>query len=91
MVWVYGGGYTFSYKGNDGDPSTIIKASQQSGDSDGVIYVAFNYRVGHLMFNFGFWLTQLREEPLVFSEDQTCSQTVAQTLVSSISGLHWTG
>ena len=45
MVWVYGGGFTFSYKGNDGDPSTIIKASQQSGDSDGVIYVAFNYRV----------------------------------------------
>jgi carboxylesterase type B len=45
MVWVYGGGFTFSYKGNDGDPSTIIEASQQSEDSDGVIYVSFNYRV----------------------------------------------
>ena len=47
MVWVYGGGFTFSYKGNDGDPSTIVKASQQSEDKDGVIYVAFNYRVSH--------------------------------------------
>lgn len=45
MVWVYGGGFTFSFKGNDGDPSTIIKASKQTSDKDGVIYVAFNYRV----------------------------------------------
>jgi carboxylesterase type B len=45
MIWVYGGGFTFSFKGNDGDPSTIIKSSQQSEDTNGVIYVAFNYRV----------------------------------------------
>jgi len=45
MVWVYGGGYTFSFKGNDGDASTVIKASQKSEDQNGVIYVAFNYRV----------------------------------------------
>lgn len=45
MVWIYGGGFTFSFKGNDGDPSTIIKSSQQSADGNGVVYVAFNYRV----------------------------------------------
>jgi carboxylesterase type B len=45
MVWFYGGGFTFSFKGRDGDASTIIKSSQQSEDSNGVIYVAFNYRV----------------------------------------------
>ncbi|KAH8648744.1 Alpha/Beta hydrolase protein [Tricladium varicosporioides] len=51
MVWFYGGGFTFSFKGGDGDPSTIIKSSQQSATAqDGVIYVAFNYRAGAFGF-----------------------------------------
>lgn len=45
MVWLYGGGFTFSFKGNDGDPSTIIKSSQQGAEKNGMIYVVFNYRV----------------------------------------------
>jgi acetyl esterase/lipase len=68
MVWIYGGGFTFSYKGNDGDPSTIIKSSQQSEDTNGVIYVAFNYRVSQTIslrdralsdniLGWGFWFS----------------------------------
>ncbi|MCJ1356216.1 MAG: hypothetical protein MMC33_006210 [Icmadophila ericetorum] len=47
LVWIYGGGYTFGDKNNDGEynPAGLIKASQISG-SDGIVFVALNYRLG---------------------------------------------
>ena len=47
LVWIYGGGYTFGEKTGSGtyNPAGLIKASQASG-SEGVIYVALNYRLG---------------------------------------------
>lgn len=53
LVWIYGGGYTFSDKTGDGaerffNPAGLIQASQNNG-SEGVVYVAFNYRVGILL------------------------------------------
>lgn len=47
LVWIYGGGYTAGEKGGFGqyNPSGLIKASQASG-SDGVVFVAINYRLG---------------------------------------------
>ncbi|KIX00319.1 uncharacterized protein Z518_10458 [Rhinocladiella mackenziei CBS 650.93] len=47
IVWIYGGGYTLGSKGQWGNPSGLIKASQKDG-SDGIIYVAMNYRLGAL-------------------------------------------
>lgn len=44
---VYGGGYTLGSKGQWGNPSGLIKASQQGGQP-GIIYVTFNYRLGAL-------------------------------------------
>ena len=46
MVWIYGGGYTTGFKDGSGlyNPAGLIKASQVGG-SEGVIYVAPNYRV----------------------------------------------
>lgn len=47
LVWIYGGGYTFGEKTGNGvyNPAGLLKASQASG-SDGVVYVALNYRLG---------------------------------------------
>ena len=47
LVWIYGGGYTFGDKTGGGtyNPAGLLKASQVSG-SEGVVYVAFNYRLG---------------------------------------------
>ncbi|KAL9582931.1 MAG: hypothetical protein Q9203_005285 [Teloschistes exilis] len=47
LVWIYGGGYTAGEKTGGGlyNPAGLIKASQVDG-SDGVIYVAPNYRLG---------------------------------------------
>ncbi|KAL8708032.1 MAG: hypothetical protein Q9220_007028 [cf. Caloplaca sp. 1 TL-2023] len=47
LVWIYGGGYTFGEKTGGGsfNPSGLIKASQEGG-SEGVVYVALNYRLG---------------------------------------------
>ncbi|KAK5416958.1 hypothetical protein LTR06_002945 [Exophiala xenobiotica] len=47
IVWIYGGGYTLGSKGQWGNPSGLIKASQKGG-GDGIIYVTFNYRLGAL-------------------------------------------
>ncbi|KAK4936512.1 hypothetical protein LTR10_022619 [Elasticomyces elasticus] len=47
VIWVYGGGYTLGSKEQWGNPSGLIKASQ-TGGSDGIIYVTFNYRLGAL-------------------------------------------
>ena len=47
LVWIYGGGYTAGEKTGFGtyNPSGLLRASQASG-SDGVVYVALNYRLG---------------------------------------------
>ncbi|KAL8689466.1 MAG: hypothetical protein Q9218_004871 [Villophora microphyllina] len=47
LVWIYGGGYTAGEKTGGGlyNPAGLIKASQVGG-SDGVVYVALNYRLG---------------------------------------------
>lgn len=46
VVWIYGGGYTVGEKTGNGlfNPSGLIKASQVGG-SEGIVYVALNYRV----------------------------------------------
>jgi carboxylesterase type B len=43
MVWIYGGGYCAGTK-YDTPPAGLIHRSQ-SGDKEGVIYVAMNYRL----------------------------------------------
>jgi hypothetical protein len=46
LVWIYGGGYAVGDKNYYGefDPAGLIRASQVTGD-DGIVFVAFNYRV----------------------------------------------
>lgn len=45
LVWIYGGGYTSGEKTGNGvyNPAGLIKASQIGG-SEGLVYVALNYR-----------------------------------------------
>lgn len=47
LVWIYGGGYTSGEKTGYGlyNPAGLIRASQID-ESEGVVYVALNYRVG---------------------------------------------
>ena len=46
LVWIYGGGYTAGEKTGNGlyNPAGLIAASQNNG-SEGIVYVALNYRV----------------------------------------------
>ncbi|OAG41508.1 hypothetical protein AYO21_04210 [Fonsecaea monophora] len=51
MVWVYGGGFTFSKKYEDGNPAGLIQRSREEDVSGkGVVYVTFNYRGGAFGF-----------------------------------------
>ncbi|KAE8440887.1 hypothetical protein EG329_006354 [Mollisiaceae sp. DMI_Dod_QoI] len=45
LVWIFGGGYTSGSKTSAGNPATLIASSQLNG-SEGVIFVAMNYRLG---------------------------------------------
>jgi hypothetical protein len=45
MVQIYGGGYTGGDKVSVGNPAGLIARSEENG-SEGVIYVALNYRLG---------------------------------------------
>jgi carboxylesterase type B len=45
LVWIYGGGYTEGDKTSSGDPAGLIARSLENG-SEGVVYVAMNYRLG---------------------------------------------
>ncbi|KAL8994183.1 MAG: hypothetical protein Q9169_005786 [Polycauliona sp. 2 TL-2023] len=47
LVWIYGGGYTAGEKTGYGlfNPAGLIRASQIT-ESEGVVYVALNYRLG---------------------------------------------
>ncbi|KAL7931937.1 Alpha/Beta hydrolase protein [Trichoderma chlorosporum] len=49
LVWIYGGGYVSGTKESWGSPNGIIAASQEDG-SDGIIWVAMNYRLGAFGF-----------------------------------------
>lgn len=49
LVWIYGGGYTAGSKEGSGDPAGLILRSQNN-NSDGVIYVSMNYRLGAFGF-----------------------------------------
>ncbi|PNP57429.1 hypothetical protein THARTR1_02426 [Trichoderma harzianum] len=49
IVWIYGGGYVSGIKESWGSPNGIISASQEDG-SDGIIWVAMNYRLGAFGF-----------------------------------------
>ena len=46
---IYGGGYVAGSKGGAYNPSGLIKASQNTG-SQGIIFVAMNYRLGAFGF-----------------------------------------
>lgn len=48
LVWIYGGGYTFGDKTTQTGAPGLIQRSMDNGD-EGVIFVAFNYRVS--LFN----------------------------------------
>ncbi|KAH8127539.1 hypothetical protein FP744_10003390 [Trichoderma asperellum] len=51
MVWVYGGGFAFGKKGQDGNPAGLLAQSQQvDPEGRGIIYVQFNYRGGAFGF-----------------------------------------
>ncbi|KAL0264937.1 hypothetical protein SLS55_000891 [Diplodia seriata] len=45
VVWIHGGGYTSGSKISYGNPAGLI-ARSQTGSSDGVVFVALNYRLG---------------------------------------------
>lgn len=45
LVWVHGGGFTSGSKKGSGDPAGIISRSTL-GDSEGIIFIAINYRLG---------------------------------------------
>ncbi|KAE9379793.1 alpha/beta-hydrolase [Stipitochalara longipes BDJ] len=45
LVWIYGGGYTGGDKTSSGNPAGLIASSLQNG-SEGVVFVAMNYRLG---------------------------------------------
>lgn len=45
-VWIYGGGYAFGKKGDDGNPAGLLARSQElDPEGRGIIYVTLNYRV----------------------------------------------
>ncbi len=45
LVWIYGGGYTGGDKTSAGDPASLIARSLEN-ESEEVIFVAMNYRLG---------------------------------------------
>ena len=45
LVWIYGGGYVGGDKTSSGNPAGFIASSLQNG-SEGVVFVAMNYRLG---------------------------------------------
>ncbi|RMZ87146.1 hypothetical protein DV736_g5626, partial [Chaetothyriales sp. CBS 134916] len=48
LIWIFGGGYVGGWKRSSGNPSGLIKASNNS-----IIFVAMNYRLGALGFMAG--------------------------------------
>lgn len=45
IVWIYGGGFVLGGKTQNGDGSGLIAKSTNGPQDEGVIFVAFNYRV----------------------------------------------
>ncbi|GKT46605.1 carboxylesterase patB [Colletotrichum spaethianum] len=52
LVWLYGGGYVAGDKNSAGNPASLITKAQMNG-SDGVVYIAINYRLGIFGFASG--------------------------------------
>jgi acetylcholinesterase len=46
LVHIHGGGYSMGSKSYAGDPISSLLSRSQTNSSDGIIYVAFNYRLG---------------------------------------------
>ena len=51
LVWIYGGGCTVGYK-TEWPPAELLKQSY-AGNTDGLIFVAVNYRVSATVLNYG--------------------------------------
>ncbi|KAL6862244.1 alpha/beta-hydrolase [Trichoderma novae-zelandiae] len=49
VVWIYGGGWVSGTKESWGSPNGIISTTQEDG-SDGIVWVAMNYRLGAFGF-----------------------------------------
>jgi carboxylesterase type B len=45
LVWIYGGGHVARDKTSSGNPAGLIASSLQNG-SEGVVFIAMNYRLG---------------------------------------------
>jgi carboxylesterase type B len=55
LVWIYGGGYTTGDKTSSGNPAGLIARSLGNA-SEGVIFVAMNYRLGlFVSFTYLLW------------------------------------
>ncbi|EQB56328.1 hypothetical protein CGLO_03680 [Colletotrichum gloeosporioides Cg-14] len=49
LVWIYGGGYAVGSKTSGYDPTNLLRRSQ-TNSSEGIVFVAFNYRLGAFGF-----------------------------------------
>ena len=49
LVWIHGGGLVLGSKTGSGDPAGLIASSLANEDSEGVIFVAINYRVSNFI------------------------------------------
>jgi carboxylesterase type B len=50
-VWIYGGGFAFGKKGDDGNPAGLMARSQElDPEGRGIIYVTLNYRVRNIAY-----------------------------------------
>ncbi|KAM5353345.1 hypothetical protein ACJZ2D_016752 [Fusarium nematophilum] len=49
LVWIYGGGYAVGSKTSGYDPRSLLRRSQ-TNSSEGVVFVALNYRLGAFGF-----------------------------------------
>lgn len=50
LVWIHGGGYDVGSKTNNGPGTGLVARSMTSTASNGIVYVAINYRLGALGF-----------------------------------------
>lgn len=63
LVWIYGGGFSYSDKTSYGNPAGLVKASGLINHG-GVIVVALNYRVSHVPFRESFLCSDLNQSQL---------------------------
>ncbi len=92
LVWIHGGGYTSGEKTGYGlyNPAGLIKASQIDG-SDGVVYVALNYRVRAALKLCNHQLTTSSLEHSVGWRGQLFNLTARRTRRSMTKGWRFNG